>query len=57
MNGLAKSMIFGTPSVTSYAVGIHFLYPRIDIFPGTVVSAAIAVGIGMCILSIRDMIT
>ncbi|MBS3816890.1 MAG: DUF3147 family protein [Candidatus Thermoplasmatota archaeon] len=36
VGGSAKSMIFGTPSVVSYAVAVHFLYPRVGILFGSV---------------------
>jgi uncharacterized membrane protein (GlpM family) len=35
-NAMAKGMIYGSPSVVSYAVGIHFLYPTIGILAGTI---------------------
>jgi uncharacterized membrane protein (GlpM family) len=33
--GMAKAMIFGSPSVVCYAVSIYFLYPTIGILSGT----------------------
>jgi uncharacterized membrane protein (GlpM family) len=42
---LAKSMIFGSPSVISYAVAIHFLYPLDGILIGTIVAFLFACGI------------
>lgn len=56
VEGLAKSMVFGTPSVTSYAVAIHFLYPEAGLVFGTIISFQISVIIAMLILSIRDRI-
>ena len=45
---LGKSMIFGTPTVISYAISIHFLYPLFSLFWGTV----IAYGISLIVVSI-----
>jgi hypothetical protein len=36
--GIAKSMIFGSPSVTAYAVAIFFLYPLVGVAFGTIVA-------------------
>jgi uncharacterized membrane protein (GlpM family) len=36
--GIAKSMIFGSPSVVSYAIVIYFLYPLYGIITGTIVA-------------------
>jgi len=36
--GMAKSMIFGSPSVVSYAIVIYFLYPLYGIITGTIVA-------------------
>ena len=44
---LAKSMVFGTPTVVSYAISIHFLYPVLNISWGTV----LAYGISLIVLS------
>ncbi len=53
VRGLAKAMIFGTPSVMSYAVWVHFFYPIYGIIIGTLVSVVLSVSIGLGILSIR----
>lgn len=39
---MAKGMIYGSPSVVSYAVGIYFLYPLSGIFVGTIVAFLLA---------------
>ena len=39
---IGKSMILGTPTVVSYAVSIHFLYPLLDIVWGTIFSYCIS---------------
>lgn len=57
VSGLAKSMIFGTPSVTSYAVGVHFLYPEVGIIWGTLTSAVIAIVIGLSLLALKGKIS
>ncbi len=52
--GSAKSMIFGTPSVVSYSVGIYFLYPRFDLILGTLGAYALSLGIVSILLYHRD---
>jgi uncharacterized membrane protein (GlpM family) len=42
---LAKSMIFGSPSVVSYAVAIYFFYPLSGILIGTFAAFLIACGV------------
>jgi uncharacterized membrane protein (GlpM family) len=42
---LAKSMIFGSPSVVSYAAAIYFFYPLNGIFIGTLAAFLIACGV------------
>jgi uncharacterized membrane protein (GlpM family) len=42
VGGMAKAMIIGTLSVTSYAISIHFLYPTLDITWGTIISYSIS---------------
>jgi hypothetical protein len=41
--GMAKSMIFGSPSVVSYATAIYFLYPFSGTFIGTFVAFVLSV--------------
>jgi hypothetical protein len=41
-NALGKSMIFGTPTVVSYAIAIHFLYPILPLYGGTVLAYTIS---------------
>jgi len=52
--GMAKSMIFGTPSVVSYAVGVNLLYPGLGILWGTLSSAGVAVVVGITVFSFRE---
>lgn len=42
---MAKSMVFGSPSVVTYAVAIYFFYPVYGILTGTIVAFLIASGI------------
>jgi len=55
--GIAKSMVFGSPSVVSYAAVIHFLYPSYGIVFGSVVGFVIAVLISLLILKFRNKIS
>jgi len=54
--GMAKAMIFGTPSVLSYAVAIHFFYPLHGIYFGSMYAYMIAVLITIVLLKIRGKI-
>jgi hypothetical protein len=54
VGGMAKSMIFGTPSVTSYAVSIYYLYPRIGIIWGSIAAYSIGVVITLILFSVRS---
>jgi uncharacterized membrane protein (GlpM family) len=54
VGGMAKSMIFGTPSVTSYAVAIYYLYPRIGIIWGSLFAYCIGIIITIILFSIRS---
>lgn len=56
VEGLSKAMIFGTPSVMSYAIGVHMFYPEIGILWGTLASTVMAVSMGMGMLSLRTRI-
>jgi len=44
---MAKSMIFGTPTIIGYAASIHFLYPILGILWGTVAAYAISLVIAI----------
>lgn len=54
--GIAKSMIFGSPSVMSYAVCIHFLYPIYGIVWGSVLSLLVAVFISYIMFRLKHKI-
>ena len=55
--GIAKSMIFGCWSVTSYAVVIHFLYPLYGIALGSIAGFCIALMFSLIILRYKDKIS
>lgn len=50
---MAKSMIYGSPSVVSYAVGIHFLYPMIGILQGTITAFIIGLVVTLVLFILR----
>ena len=54
VGGMAKSMIFGTPSVTSYAVAIYFLYPVIGIIWGSIAGYCVGILMTLILFSIRS---
>lgn len=51
--GIGKAMIFGSPSVISYAVAIHFLYPYYGIVNGTIMAYLISVIIAVLLFRFR----
>jgi hypothetical protein len=53
---MAKGMIYGSPSVVSYAVGIHILYPLIGIFPGTIGAFLLALVVSLILFFQRKNI-
>ena len=55
--GIAKSMIFGSPSVFSYAVCIHFLYPMYGVILGSISSFLISVIVTFIIFRFRKKIS
>jgi len=55
--GIAKSMIFGSPSVMSYAASIHFLYPIYGIFRGSIFSLMVSVILTLIIFKLRKKIS
>ncbi len=56
VGGMAKAMIIGTLSVTSYAISIHFLYPILDILYGTIVAYCISIVFTGVLFIIRNRI-
>lgn len=56
VGGMAKAMIIGTLSTTSYAVAIHFLYPSSGIIWGTIIAYGIALGFTILLLIIKRRI-
>ena len=55
--GIAKSMIFGCWSITSYAVVIHFLYPIYGIAIGSIIGFLVGLTISLIILKLRQIIS
>jgi len=53
---MAKGMIYGSPSVVSYSVGIHFLYPSIGILLGTLVAFLIGLLVTFLLFLLRKNI-
>ena len=51
--GIAKSMIFGTPSILAYVTAIYFLYPACGIFFGTIYAFCISVITAAALLKLR----
>lgn len=56
-SGFAKSMIFGSQTVMSYVIAVHFLYPRFELIFGTIFSFFIALGVAMILLTFREKMT
>jgi hypothetical protein len=54
--GIAKSMIYGSPSVVSYACAIHFLYPIYGILVGSIIAFFSSVGITLILYLFRTRI-
>jgi uncharacterized membrane protein (GlpM family) len=54
--GLAKAMIFGSPSVISYAIAIYFLYPAYGIIIGTIIAYVLSMCIALFLFRNRDKI-
>jgi len=53
---IAKSMIFGSPSIMIYATSIHFLYPHLGIIYGSIISYIISLFSSIIIFKLRDKI-
>jgi hypothetical protein len=52
--GIGKSMVLGSQTVVIYSIAVHFLYPEVGIFLGTVVSFLISIIMLVVLLLIRD---
>jgi hypothetical protein len=52
--GIAKSMILGLSSVTSYATIIHFLYPIYGIIVGSIIAYGFSFCVTLCIFFVRE---
>ena len=55
-SGFAKSMIFGSQTVMSYVIAVHFLYPKFGLFYGTIYSFLISLVVAMILLKLRKKI-
>ena len=53
VGGIAKSMIFGTPTVVSYAIALHFMYPIFGIAIGTISSFLVSLIVVSILLKSR----
>jgi len=53
---MAKGMIYGSPSVVSYAVGVHFFYPLVGILLGTISAFLIAIVATLVLFTFRKKI-
>jgi uncharacterized membrane protein (GlpM family) len=53
---MAKGMIYGSPSVVSYTIGIHYLYPLIGILAGTIGAFLIALVVTLILFTFRKKI-
>ena len=53
---MAKGMIYGSPSVVSYAVGIYFLYPLAGILTGTIGAFLISLMVTLSLFFLRKNI-
>jgi hypothetical protein len=53
---MAKGMIYGSPSVVSYAIGIYFLYPIIGILWGTIGAFLAGIVVSLILFLLRKNI-
>jgi len=56
VEGIAKSMIFGSQSVMIYAVGVYFFYPMYGVILGSVFSFGISIFVMIILLKLRKKI-
>jgi len=56
VEGIAKSMIFGSQSVMIYAVGVYFFYPLYGVILGSVFSFGISIFVMIILLRLRKKI-
>ncbi|NIA11202.1 MAG: DUF3147 family protein [Nitrospiraceae bacterium] len=54
---MAKSMIFGTPTVIGYSISIYFFYPALKIFWGTIAAYVVSIVITLSLLRVRNRMT
>jgi hypothetical protein len=53
---MAKGMIYGSPSVVSYSIAIHYLYPSIGILLGTLGAFFLATTVTLILFLFRKKI-
>jgi hypothetical protein len=53
---MAKGMIYGSPSVAIYAVGIYFFYPLVGILVGTISAFVVALVVTLILFTLRKKI-
>jgi hypothetical protein len=53
---MAKGMIYGSPSVVSYAIGIYFFYPLAGILMGTISAFLLALVVTLILFKLRKKI-
>ncbi len=56
-SGFAKSMIFGSQTVMSYVIAVHFLYPKCGLIYGTIYSFFLSLVVAIILLTFRKKIT
>jgi uncharacterized membrane protein (GlpM family) len=55
-SAMAKGMIYGSPSVVSYAIGIYFFYPLSGILLGTIGAFLIGLSVSLILFTLRKKI-
>ena len=55
-NAMAKGMIYGSPSVVSYGIAIHYLYPSVGIILGTTGAFLLAAAVTLFLFLLRKKI-
>jgi uncharacterized membrane protein (GlpM family) len=55
-DSLAKGMIYGSPSVVGYAIGVYFFYPLTGIILGSVIAFLLGAGFSLILYLFRETI-
>jgi hypothetical protein len=53
---MGKSMIFGSPTVVTYAISLHYFYPAFHILWGTLISYSISLFVVLLLFKLRNKI-